>query len=96
MLITIDTNGGTPGTMEFFVPVKTDDGLKIHITSASPFAIGWKQLAGNARTSSAQSASTGYVTNVMVPILIVLIILSAAAVAAFTIFDRRRVSKSGK
>lgn len=78
------------------MPEKTDDGLKIHITSASPFVIGWKRLAGNARTSSAQSASTGYVTNVIVLILIVLIVLSAAAVAAFTIFDRRRVSKSGK
>ena len=95
MLVTTDANGGTPGTMEFVAPQKTDDGLKSHITSASPFAIGWKQLAGNARTSSAQSASTGYITNVMVPILIVLIVLSAA-VAAFTIFDRRRASKSGK
>lgn len=95
MLITTDTNGGTPGTMEFFVPEKTDDGLKIHITSASPFAIGWKQLAGNARTSPAQSASTGYITDVMVPILILLIVLSAA-VAAFAIFGKRRMQKSGK
>lgn len=42
-LITSNVNGAASGTMEFFEPEKTADGLKIHITSASPFIIGWQQ-----------------------------------------------------
>lgn len=94
-LITSNVNGAASGTMEFFEPEKTADGLKIHITSASPFIIGWKQAAGRGLTAPAQSANTGYITGGIVPILIVFTVLSVA-VAAFAVFNRRKLSKSGK
>ena len=94
-LITSNVNGATSGTMEFFEPEKTADGLKIHITSASPFIIGWKQAADRGLTAPAQSANTGYITGGIVPILIVFTVLSVA-VAAFAVFNRRKLSKSGK
>ena len=40
-LVTMACNGMVPGTVEYFRPAKTEQGLKIHIKSASPFAIGW-------------------------------------------------------
>jgi hypothetical protein len=43
-LITADCNGLKAGTIEYFSPEKTDNGLKIHIMSASPFVIGWKEV----------------------------------------------------
>ena len=43
-LITQGWNGMTVGAMEYFNPDKTDEGLKIHIKSASPFVVGWKQI----------------------------------------------------
>lgn len=94
-LITSNVNGAASGTMEFFEPEKTADGLKIHITSASPFIIGWKQAAGKGLAAPAQSANTGYITGGIVPMLIVLTVLSVA-VAAFAVFNRRKLSKSGK
>ena len=94
-LITSNVNGAASGTMEFFEPEKTADGLKIHITSASPFIIGWKQAAGRGLNAPAQSANTGYITGGIVPILIVFTVLSVA-VAAFAVFNRRKLSKSGK
>lgn len=44
-LITMGCNGQTVGTMEYLSPEKTVDGLKVHIYSASPFVIGWKEKA---------------------------------------------------
>lgn len=44
-LFTTEINGAVPGTMEYLNPQKTEDGLKIHVTSASPFVIGWEQEA---------------------------------------------------
>ncbi len=41
-LITVGYNGIAPGTMEYYKPVKTENGLKIHIMSASPFIVAWK------------------------------------------------------
>ena len=55
----------------------------------------WKQAADRGLTAPAQSANTGYITGGIVPILMVLAVLSVA-VAAFAVFNRRRLSKSGK
>lgn len=44
-LITLGCNGMKPGTMEYYNPEKTDAGLKLHIMSASPFVIGWKNIS---------------------------------------------------
>lgn len=38
------TSGDKVGQMEFPTVTKTAEGLKIHITSASPFVIGWKAI----------------------------------------------------
>lgn len=43
-MITIGYDNVVPGTIEYFVPEQTDDGLKIHVNSASPFVIGWKYV----------------------------------------------------
>ena len=40
-LVTMACNGAVPGSVEYFKPEKTAEGLKIHIKSASPFAVGW-------------------------------------------------------
>ena len=56
--------GDKAGTMEYFKPENTDEGLKIHITSASPFIIGWtiihndEQPTTEASTQSATEATT--------------------------------------
>lgn len=69
-LVTLACNGAVPGTTEYYRPVETAEGLKIHITSASPFVIGWVEAendddddnddAGNeqANNGGAQSDST--------------------------------------
>ena len=56
--------GDKAGTMEYFKPENTDEGLKIHITSASPFIIGWtiihndEQPTTEAPTQPAAEATT--------------------------------------
>jgi pectate lyase/pectin methylesterase-like acyl-CoA thioesterase len=50
-LITMNCNGQKAGTMEYLKPEKTKDGLKIHINSASPFVIGWKEITSEVITS---------------------------------------------
>ena len=44
--------------MEYFTPEKTKEGLKIHITSTSPFVIAWKQIEDN-NTSLPTSVDDG-------------------------------------
>ncbi len=50
-------SGDNAGTMEYFKPEKTDAGLKIHITSASPFVIGWKAV-GNSEQPTTEAPAT--------------------------------------
>lgn len=42
-MITMKCNGQTPGTMEYLKPVKTAEGLQVHIMSASSFIIAWAE-----------------------------------------------------
>lgn len=42
-LIVMGCNGQVPGTMEYYRPEKTESGLKVHVYSASPFVIAWKE-----------------------------------------------------
>lgn len=44
-LITQDWNGQTAGTMEYPAVTKLDEGLKVHVLSASPFGVYWKKVA---------------------------------------------------
>ncbi len=53
-LITMACNGAVPGTMEYFAPEETEAGLKIHIMSASPFVIGWKEAAADSGNNGNQ------------------------------------------
>ena len=53
-LITMACNGAVPGTMEYFAPEETEAGLKIHIMSASPFVIGWKEAAADSENNGNQ------------------------------------------
>lgn len=58
-LNTMGVNGTKVGEMEYFNPTKTSDGLKIHIKSASPFVIGWKQIEQLAVSSDDDDDSDG-------------------------------------
>ena len=40
-LVVMNCNGMKPGELEYLSPEETDEGLKVHIMSASPFVIGW-------------------------------------------------------
>ena len=53
-LITMACNGQVPGNLENITPEKTDDGLKIHILSASPFAVAYMER----KTSEAERADS--------------------------------------
>lgn len=46
-LVTMACNDMVPGSLEYFRPAKTDQGLKIHIKSASPFAVGWVEKSND-------------------------------------------------
>ena len=39
------TSGPNAGKMEYFTPEKTEEGLKVHVYSTSPFVIGWNEKA---------------------------------------------------
>lgn len=43
-LVTLACNGAVPGSTEYYSPVKTAEGLRIRISSASPFIIGWVDI----------------------------------------------------
>ena len=49
-------SGDNAGKMEYFDPEKTEEGLKIIITSASPFVIGWKAVENNEQPVSEESS----------------------------------------
>ena len=49
-------SGDNAGKMEYFDPEKTEKGLKIIITSASPFVIGWKAVENNEQPVSEESS----------------------------------------
>ena len=49
-------SGDNAGKMEYFDPEKTEEGLKIIITSASPFVIGWKAVDNNEQPVSEESS----------------------------------------
>lgn len=90
-LITTGVNGGVPGTMEFFVPEKLEEGLKIHITSASPFVIGWKPVEDN-QTGSYISPGTGYIQDAVCSMVIILILLGAAGMI-IAILGKKKILK---
>ena len=49
-------SGDNAGEMEYFDPEKTEEGLKIIITSASPFVIGWKAVDNNEQPVSEENS----------------------------------------
>ena len=49
-------SGDNAGKMEYFDPEKTEEGLKIIITSASPFVIGWKAVDNNEQPVSEENS----------------------------------------
>ena len=49
-------SGDKAGTMEYFAPEETEEGLKINITSASPFVIGWKPAKNDEQPATEESS----------------------------------------
>ena len=87
-----------PGTVEELTPVKEDNGLKVHVTSASPFAVAWKPVANDDDGSNDEGESGQNVTttamktgdNMNVSAIIWSIVLLAAAAGAGVLVYRRR------
>lgn len=58
-LITQGWNGQTAGTVEWPTVTKTDEGLSLHVMSASPFTVAWKQVANNEANDDDNSDDEG-------------------------------------
>ena len=56
-LVTVSVNGQEAGQIEILKPEKTEDGLKIHISSTSPFSVGWKKASSGASAGTGSSSS---------------------------------------
>lgn len=106
-LITQDWNGQVPGTVEYPAVTKADDGLKLHVMSASPFAVAWKEIAVNTpddddddddSEETGENVNTTAVKtgdNMNVAAVIWSIILVAAAAGAGVLVYRRRRDSNG-
>ena len=106
-LITQDWNGQVPGTMEYPEVTKTEEGLKIHVLSASPFAIAWKPVGTDkpaepddddepeevGENITTQAVKTG--DNMNVAAVIWSIVFLAAAAGAGVLVYRRRHGADG-
>lgn len=91
-LIVLGANGAKPGTLEFYNPQEINEGLKIHIMSASPFVVGWKLVenypGGDDDDSPLASVPTGDTTPI-VPYL-VMMLGSLAVCVAFALTGKKR------
>lgn len=89
-LITMGCNGAKVGSMEYYNPRKVTDGLQIHINSASPFVIGWKEIPESDDEDPIRSAATGDTT----PIIpyVILMVGSLAVCVSFVFVGKKRKS----
>ena len=100
-LIAHGYNNAKVGSMEYFAPQKTEQGLKIHVMSASPFVVAWKEMpaANNAgevkndtgTVTSSVSAKTGDVMTGRMAVVIVAMIISGSVV--FAMSEKKRYNK---
>ena len=98
-------NNAKVGSMEYFTPEKTAEGLKIHVTSTSPFVIAWKEAVNNNDTviaaandkASEQSTETAAVTepvtkdNMIARMMIMLSMMMVSGVAIVYTSRKKRV-----
>ncbi|MCI6021232.1 MAG: hypothetical protein MRZ64_06025, partial [[Bacteroides] pectinophilus] len=87
-LIAHGYNNAKVGSMEYFTPQKTEQGLKIHVMSASPFVVAWKEIpaSGNVEevkndtgaATSSVSAKTGDTMAGSMAVVIAVMIISGA------------------
>ena len=97
-LITMGNNGSEIGRMEYYAPVKTEEGLKIHITSASPFVVGWKENGSNMVIESdneiiaTEDASDISMTESgwNIPVIIVLVLVVVLVVSSLFVVYKKR------
>lgn len=107
-LITQSWNGQVPGTIEYPEVAKTEEGLKLHVMSASPFAVAWKSIAVETPDDSddddddsdetGENVTTTAVKtgdNMNVAAVIWSIVLVAAAAGAGVLVYRRRRNSNG-
>ncbi len=87
-LITMNCNGEKAGTIEYLKPDKTRTGLKVHVNSASPFAIGWAEVEyEEEELAPISSVKTGDTTPVA-PLLAIM--LASAGICGVYVFRRKR------
>jgi len=86
-LITMNCNGEKAGTIEYLKPDKTRTGLKVHVNSASPFAIGFAEVEYEEELASISSVKTGDTTPVA-PLLALM--LASAGICGVYVFRRKR------
>ena len=104
-LITMGINGAEIGSMEYYNPVKTDDGLKIHITSASPFIIGWKEIEAGATTvnpvvepektvdavvDAPEVVEEASTSNGWIVWALVIVLIFVAAAAGYVVYNKKK------
>ncbi len=107
-LITQSWNSQVPGTIEYPEVAKTEEGLKLHVMSASPFAVAWKSIAVETPDDSddddddsdetGENVTTTAVKtgdNMNVAAVIWSIVLVAAAAGAGVLVYRRRRNSNG-
>ena len=58
-LIVLGCNGKAPGSIEYLTPSTQDDGLKVHVSSASPFTVVYEALSGASQATKPEEESAG-------------------------------------
>ncbi|MDD6570882.1 MAG: hypothetical protein PUF12_00710, partial [Thermoflexaceae bacterium] len=88
-LITMNCNGQQAGTLEFFNPKETSNALKVHVMSASPFAVAWAEeiYEDGVDGNGVKSVNTGDTTPLM-PLAIIMLVSAGICVAY--VFRRKR------
>lgn len=71
-----DWNGTTPGVMEYPEVTKTDEGLKVHVSSASPFAVSWTEIANPVQSNDTAAGSSSFIW-IIVGVLAVVVVGAA-------------------
>ncbi|MGN0161203.1 MAG: pectinesterase family protein [Lachnospiraceae bacterium] len=93
-LITMGCNGAKVGSMEYYNPQKVTDGLQIHINSASPFVIGWKEIPeSDDEEDPIRSVATGDTTPIVPMAVMMFVSLTLCLTMAVSTRRSRKVTK---
>lgn len=103
-LITMGIGNAEIGTMEYYSPMKTAEGLEIHITSASPFVVGWKAIKTEATIApvvepektvdavvdAPVSVENASTSNGWIVWALVIVLIFVAAAAGYVVYNKKK------